>query len=108
MADFRTIALSFPGATESSHMNHPDFRVAGRIFASLGYPTKSWGMLKLTLEQQAMFVAIAPDTFKPVKGGWGRRGATNVLLQNAGARILKKALREAWANVAAKRGSTIK
>src|SRR3989454_6777840 len=80
-AEFRRIALSLPQAAEASHMGHPDFRVAGRIFATLGYPRSGWGMVKLTPEQQELFVRAQPAAFAPVKGGWGRGGATNVRLR---------------------------
>ena len=76
--DFRKLALSLPDTEELSHMNHPDFRAGGKIFASLRSPSRGWGMVKLTPDQQEMFVKVAPDTFQPVKGGWGRQGATNV------------------------------
>jgi hypothetical protein len=69
--DFREIALSFPEAIESAHMSHPDFRVGGRIFATLGYPDEEWGMIKLTAEEQRKFVQANPDMFRPVKGAWG-------------------------------------
>src|SRR5947208_14538049 len=72
--DFREIALSFPEAVESAHMSHPDFRVDGRIFATLGYPDEEWGMIKLTPEGQRSFVRTDPAVFRPVKGAWGRRG----------------------------------
>ena len=81
---FRRLALSFPETVESSHMNHPDFRVrGGKIFATLAYPDKKWGMVKLTSEQQEEFVRAEPGVFVPVKGGWGRGGATSVLLRAA-------------------------
>ena len=68
---FRRLALSFPQAIESAHMRHPDFRVrGGKIFATLGYPDRTWAMVKLTPEQQEEFVSFAPDVFVPVKGGW--------------------------------------
>jgi hypothetical protein len=70
--DFRRLALSLPETTEQAHMNHPDFRVRGRIFATLGYPGGNWAMVKLTPEQQANFVGAEPASFVPVKGGWGR------------------------------------
>lgn len=78
--EFRNLALCLPEAVESSHVDHPDFRVRRKVFATLGYPTEEWGMVKLTPEQQALFVRIEPKVFKPVKGGWGLRGATNVNL----------------------------
>ncbi len=81
---FRRMALGFPEAFESSHMRHPDFRVrGGKLFATLAYPDKTWGMVKLTPEQQEEFVGTEPEVFVPVKGGWGRGGATSVRLRRA-------------------------
>ena len=97
---FRRLALSLPEAAEVGHMGHPDFRVRGRIFATLGYPSEAWAMVKLTPEQQEGFVDREPSVFSPVKGGWGRRGATNVRLEAARARGLRLALTTAWRNVA--------
>jgi hypothetical protein len=77
---FRKIALNFPEALESAHMNHPDFRVGGRIFATLGYPDEDWATIKLTPKEQRSFVRADPDVFRSVKGGWGLRGSTNVYL----------------------------
>jgi hypothetical protein len=62
---FRQLALSFHEAEEHAHMHHPDFRVAGKIFATLGYPDKSWGMVKLTPEQQAELMHDEPKVFVP-------------------------------------------
>jgi len=70
--EFRKSALSFPEAEESSHMGHPDFRVKGKIFATLG-PDEDWGMVKLTSEQQAPVVKEQPAVFQPASGAWGRR-----------------------------------
>jgi len=81
-------------------MGHPDFRVRGKIFATLFYPDESWGMVKLTPEQQEAFVSAEPAVFVPVKGGWGRRGATNVRLRPAKTPSLRVALATAWRNVA--------
>jgi hypothetical protein len=100
--DFRRIALSLPEAKESAHMGHPDFRVRGKIFATLGFPGDEWAMVKLTPEQQRAFVRAEPDVFQPVKGGWGRRGATNVCLEAAEETALLKAMTTAWRNVAPK------
>ncbi len=97
---FRRLALAMPEASEVGHMGHPDFRVGGKIFATLGYPDESWGMVKLTPEQQEAFVSAEPKVFVPVKGGWGRKGATNVHLGSAKARSLRVALATAWRNVA--------
>jgi hypothetical protein len=101
---FRRLALSFPEAFESSHMRHPDFRVrGGKMFATLAYPDKKWGMVKLTLEQQEEFVRAEPEVFMPVTGGWGRRGATSVRLRAATKNILKQAIAAAWCNAAPKK-----
>jgi hypothetical protein len=101
--DFRHLALSFPEAEEHAHMNHPDFRVGGKIFATLGYPEKSRGMVKLSPEQQHYFSKDYPDVFVPVKGVWGRRGATTVSLKAADKKTLRTALAAAWRNTAPKR-----
>jgi hypothetical protein len=97
---FRRLALSLPNAVEASHMGHPDFRVGGKVFATIGYPDARYAMVKLTPEQQAKLVAEAPNVFVPVAGGWGRRGSTNVLLAAADRAAAKSALEIAWANVA--------
>lgn len=101
--EFRAIALSLPEATEAAHMGHPDFRVGGRIFATLGYPRSGWGMVSLTPEQQELFVRAQPAAFAPVKGGWGRSGATKVRLRAAKKAAVREALSIAWRNRAPKR-----
>jgi hypothetical protein len=101
--DFRRLALGMPEATESAHMGHPDFRVRGKIFATLGYPDAGWGMVKLKPEQQEALVASEPDVLVPVKGAWGRGGATSVRLRSAKMRTLRLAMAAAWANVAPSR-----
>ena len=100
--EFRHMALVFPGATEANHMNHPDFRVSGKIFATLGYPNKEWGMVKLTVEQQSQVVKEAPKAFVPAKGAWGLKGGTNVNLRSVTKKTLSKALEMAWSNIALK------
>ncbi len=101
---FRRLALSFPEAFEGSHMRHPDFRVRdGKVFATLAYPDKKWGMVKLTPEQQEEFVGAEPGVFDPVKGGWGRGGATSVRLKSATKAILRPAMAAAWCNAAPKK-----
>jgi hypothetical protein len=100
--EFRNIALGFSDACESSHMGHPDFRVHGRIFATLHYPDKRWGMVKLPPEDQRTFVHAHPEVFVPAKGAWGRQGSTNVRLEVVDAGTLIDALRVAWRNVSAK------
>ena len=95
-ADFRRIALSLEGAEEGSHMGSPDFRVGGRIFATLAAESKGYGNLMLSPEQQAAFVAEAPDVFIPVPGGWGRNGATHLKLAEASEDLVYGALQTAW------------
>lgn len=94
--DFRRIALSFPGAEESSHMGQPDFRVGGRIFATLASAKQGYGNLMITLEQQAAFVEELPEMFLPIAGGWGRMGMTHIRLAAANEDVLAGALRTAY------------
>lgn len=100
---FRQIALSLPETEERSHMNHPDFRVAGKVFATLGYPDKTHAMVKLSPEDQHYFVKDYPETFVPLNGAWGRRGATSIHLKTAMKEVLRKAIHAAWRNTAPKR-----
>ncbi len=95
-ADFRRIALSLPGAEEHSHMGAPDFRVGGRIFATLASERQGYGNLMLTPEQQAAFVEESPELFLPIAGGWGKNGSTHIRLAAATEEILEGALRSAW------------
>ncbi len=95
-ADFRRIALSLEGAEEGSHMGAADFRVGGRIFATLASEKQGYGNLMLTPEQQADFVAELPDVFIPIAGGWGRMGMTHIGLAAANRDVLTGALRTAW------------
>jgi hypothetical protein len=99
---FRKVALGLPEAIEGAHQGHADFRVGKRIFATLGYPDESWGMVKLTVEQQSMLVEAEPEIFRPVPGGWGKHGATNVRLSKADGKTLQSALAMAWRNIAPK------
>lgn len=96
VADFRRLALALEGAEEGSHMGAPDFRVGGKIFATLASQKQGYGNLMLTPEQQAAFVAEQPDIFLPVAGGWGRMGATHIRLAKATEDLLAGALRTAW------------
>jgi hypothetical protein len=96
IADFRRIALSLPDAEESSHMGQPDFRVGGRIFATLASAKQGYGNLMLTLEQQQAFVEDLPEVFLPIKGGWGRMGMTHIRLDAAQEDLLAGALHTAW------------
>jgi hypothetical protein len=95
-ADFRRIALSLENAEEGSHMGAADFRVGGRIFATLASEKQGYGNLMLTPEQQAEFVRELPEVFLPVHGGWGRMGATHIRLAQANEDVLAGALRAAW------------
>jgi len=100
--EFRKIALSLPEAAEGAHMGHPDFRVGGKIFATLSPPGQGWAMVKLTPEQQESFVFSEPRVFSPVNGAWGRDGATRVQLRVAKKTSLRTALVLAWRNRAPK------
>src|ERR1700684_2806187 len=90
------MALSLPGAEEGSHMKHLDFRVGGKIFATLGYPDADWGMVQLMPEQQEDFMALAPEAFQPAAGAWGRKGSTLVKLAAVSDNLLETALQAAW------------
>jgi len=95
-ADFRRIALSLEGAEEGSHMGAADFRVGGRIFATLASQKQGYGNLMLTPEQQAEFVRELPEVFLPIPGGWGKMGMTHIRLAQASEDVLAGALRAAW------------
>lgn len=101
--DFRELALSLPEAVEASHMNHPDFRVGNKVFATLAYPDKEHAVVILPLDQQAKFTAHSPKAFAVVKGFWGKRGATQIRLENATRANLLAALSAAWRRIAPKR-----
>jgi hypothetical protein len=94
--DFRRIALSLEGAEQGSHMGAIDFRVGGRIFATLASQRQGYGNLMLAPEQQAAFVGELPDVFVPIAGGWGRMGMTHIRLAAANEDVLAGALRTAW------------
>jgi hypothetical protein len=100
-ARFRKIALSMPGAIESSHMGHPDFRANGKIFSTLA-PDMKRGMVKLTPELQREMIAENPEMFAPENGAWGLQGCTRVNLKDADADTLGRAMTEAWKLSAAK------
>jgi hypothetical protein len=100
--DFRRIALALPDVEERSHMGHPDFRVGGKVFATLAYPGPDWGMVRLMSEQQSDFMALSP-AFEPVAGAWGRSGSTLVKLAEVDPELLETALRAAWRERAPKR-----
>lgn len=95
---FRRLALSFPETEERAHHHHPDFRVKGKLFATLGYPDTSRAMVKLTPEQQAEFVHDHPDVFTPVAGAWGHQGCTSVSLPKARRAEVQRAIEAARQN----------
>ncbi len=99
---FRSLALSLPEVCESAHMNHPDFRVGGKIFATLG-PNGDWGMVKLTPDEQATFLNAEPGVFEPASGAWGRSGSTIITLRRAKISLVRQALIAAWRNIAPQR-----
>jgi hypothetical protein len=101
-AEFRRVALSLPETEERAHMGHPDFRVKGKVFASLG-PEEDWGMVKITPELQASLVRDEPDVFSPASGAWGRWGCTIIQLKPAKKLIVRQALLAAWRNTAPKK-----
>ena len=101
--EFRRIALSLPESEERAHMHHPDFRVGGKIFATLGYPVKGWGMVKLFRDQQQALIKSDPKVFVPAKGKWGERGSTCVRLKYAKKTTVRQALQAAWQNAAPKK-----
>jgi hypothetical protein len=102
-SEFRRMALALPGAEEREHMGHPDFRVGGKIFATLGYPDQSWAMVKLKPADQARLYEAEPTVFVPFNGAWGRQGATKVILKAAKEATVRQVLAAAWRNVAPKR-----
>lgn len=102
-AKFRSLALSLPETVEAEHMKHPDFRVGGKIFATLGWPDTHHGMVKLTPVQQAAYVQAHPAIFEAIDNGWGRKGATVVRLKAARIDVLMPALKDAWVNTAPKK-----
>jgi hypothetical protein len=106
IALFRRLALELPGAVENSHMNHPDFRLNNRIFATLSAQENGCGVLKLTLEQQQAFIAEHPEAFSPVQGGWGRMGMTFVHLEKADDSLIAGALSTAFHNLQKKQSQT--
>jgi len=105
-ADFRRTALGMPQSVEGSHHGHADFRVGGRIFATLGLKQEGYGVLLLTPEQQAGMVEDEPEVFSPVPGGWGKQGSTRVRLAKVTPDILEGALRTAWRTRLAKNART--
>lgn len=99
---FRKVVLSFADTEERAHHGHPDFRVGGKIFATLGYPDQVRGMVQLTPEQQAEFMHDHPQVFTPAAGKWGEKGSTIVTLPRAKKAVLHRAAEAAWKNAIAK------
>ena len=95
-SEFRKMALALPEVVEAAHMKHPDFRVGGKIFATLGAPGLEWGMVRLSLDDQELFLSIDPEGFQPAAGAWGRQGCTNVRLDAANKTAVRDALAAAW------------
>jgi hypothetical protein len=98
---FRELALALDGTVEGSHMGHPDFRANNRIFASLRADGTT-GMVKLTPEQQAVFLADHAAMFTPSPGAWGHGGCTDVVLAKARVPAVRAAMQLAWEAVMAK------
>jgi hypothetical protein len=95
---FRKLVLSVPDTEEHAHHHHPDFRLRGKIFATLGFPDQTRAMVKLTPEQQAEFMHDHPDLFSPCAGAWGRQGSTSVCLPKATVAVMQLALKAAAQN----------
>ena len=107
-AAFAKLALAQPGASQGAHGGHADFRAGGKVFATMGYPDKDWAMVKLTPDQQRLLVDAEPAAFRPVKGTWGLRGATNLKLAAADPRTARSALTMALQNVTAGKPGKVK
>ncbi|HUR59912.1 MAG TPA: MmcQ/YjbR family DNA-binding protein, partial [Opitutaceae bacterium] len=97
--EFRSLALALDGAIEAEHMDHPDFRVGGKIFATLGYPDAEHGMVNLTPETQRTLLRQMPAAFSPCSGKWGESGATHVRLAAVTPETVRGALEAAWQKV---------
>lgn len=104
--EFRRLALSFPEVVEGSHMGHSDFRVGGKIFATLGHPNERYGAAMLTPQDQDLLVKDHPKTFAPAAGTWGASGSTTIMLRGASKRAVGIALESAWRKRAPKGLST--
>jgi hypothetical protein len=107
-ADFRKLALAFPGTSEGSHMGHADFRVGGKIFATLGYPNDLHGTIMLSPLDQDLLLQRHAKAFKPAAGAWGKAGSTSVILKAAPKRVVALALESAWTRRASKQAKVAK
>ncbi|MDB5070065.1 MAG: yjbR family protein [Candidatus Eremiobacteraeota bacterium] len=103
--EFRRMALALPGVEERSHMGHPDFRVRGKIFATLGSPDAQWGMVKVAPDEQLALLAAHPDVFVSAKGAWGEQGSTLVRLERADAAVVRETMISACATISEKTSS---
>ena len=101
--DFRNLALGLPEVVEQQHQEHPDFRINGKVFATLGWPDSAWAMVKLPIEEQQKCTAAQPSVFESAPGAWGRRGSTKIRLAAATPNAVERALLTAWRHVAPKR-----
>lgn len=87
-------------------MGHPDFRVGGKIFATLGYPDARFGVVMLSPQDQDLLVRDHPQTFTPAAGKWGASGSTTIVLRGASKRAVAIALEAAWRKRAPRRLAT--
>ena len=101
--EFKQLALKLPDAQVGSHMKHPDFRVSGKVFATLGYPDVNWAVVMLTPDEQAKVVGREPDIFKPASGKWGRDGCTQARLEKLDEPMAREVLQKAWERAALRR-----
>ena len=101
--EFRRVARALPGVEEGEHMGHADFRVRGKVFATLGYPDARFGTIMLSPNDQQLLMQGHPKVFMPAAGAWGRSGSTSVLLSRAPRRVVRDALQAAWERRAPKR-----
>jgi hypothetical protein len=101
--DFRKLALRLPEVVEQQHQGHPDFRIHGKVFATLGWPDSAWGMVKLPIQEQEKRTAAQPSVFEAASGAWGRRGSTKIRLAGATPSAVEQALLAAWHQAAPKR-----
>ena len=102
-AEFRHVALSFPDVVEGAHMGHADFRIGGRIFATLGYPNDRYAVVMLSPQDQDLVIRDHPETFAPASGKWGASGSTTVVLGAASVSAVAAALEAAWRRRAPRR-----
>jgi hypothetical protein len=93
--DVRRLTLALPETAEKAHMGKPDFRVRGKIFATLP-PGNDVVVVKLSPDHQAALVEAAPASLEAVPGAWGRQGWTRVRLATIDEEGLQGLLTSAW------------